>query len=82
MNVNVLIGKRCLIKESTRGWNTTSIQEVKILEVSPSGNYVKLMNIHGTKYWRITTDLALVEQLVELEPHPNKKALESDDASA
>lgn len=68
MNVTELIGKRALLKLGNGGsfMRSTSIDEFKFLEVSPSGNWVKLMNMHGNKFWRAVTDVSLVETLKDL----------------
>lgn len=67
MNITELIGCRVLISEKGR-YNSSSIGEVKIMEVSPSGNWVKLMDIYGKKYWKPVTDVSLVEVLKDLKP--------------
>ena len=65
MNITELIGKRVLMTEKER-FGRQDITEIKILEISPSGNWVKLMNMHGNKYWRPVTNLALIEVLIDL----------------
>lgn len=64
MRVTDLVGKRALvtIKE---GYNS-KVTEVKFIEVSPSGNWVKIMNMHGTKIWKPVHEIALVETLIDL----------------
>jgi hypothetical protein len=73
MDIRELIGKRCLVK-GTSGFRSSGIQELKILEVSPSGNWVKAMNIDGRKFWQMVSDIAFVEVLVDFkasrEPKP------------
>ena len=59
-----LVGKRMLLKVSGGGIHYgTAIEEYRVLEVSPSGNWVKLQNLHGNKFWRARTDIAVVEEL-------------------
>lgn len=69
MNITQLIGKRCLLKiGSSSSWNRQEVTEYRVLEISPSGNWVKLMNIHGSKFWKPVTECSLVEELTELKP--------------
>ncbi len=72
MNVNELIGKRCLFKKDT-GFGRSDVDEFKIIEVSPTGSWTKLMNIHGRKFWKATTNIALVEVLKQLDSPPKEK---------
>ena len=73
MNITDLIGKRILAKAPSRGYNSgEQIAEFKILEVSPSGNWVKLMNLGGHRYWTAVTQVAFVEELKSIEPAPPK----------
>ena len=65
MNITDLLGKRCLLKVGT-GYRSPEITEYKIVEISPSGNWVKLMNIHGNKFWRAVTEIAFIEELIDL----------------
>lgn len=65
MNVTELLGKRALITEKD-GYRGSKVMETKFLEVSPSGNWVKLMTMYGNKYWKPVTDLAVVEVLHDL----------------
>jgi hypothetical protein len=66
MELKDRIGQRILVKMNRRGLYNQSIQEVKILEVSPSGTWVKLMNMDGHKFWKAVTDVSLVEVLKDL----------------
>lgn len=66
MVITELLNKRVLISKKETYGNPT-IEEVKVLEVSPSGNWVKLMNINGNKYWRPVVNIALIEVLIDLE---------------
>lgn len=67
MIVSEVIGKRILAKI---GGGLAGVEEYRILEQSPSGHWVKLMNIHGAKFWRTVGEVALVEVLDPLEPKP------------
>lgn len=65
--MNDLVGKRMLLTVGpTRGWSAKTVEEYKILEISPSGNWVKLQNIHGNKFWRARAEIAVVEELKPL----------------
>ena len=65
MNITELLYKRVLITEKA-GYTGNRIEEVKILEIAPSENWVKLMNMHGKKYWKPITELSLIEVLIDL----------------
>lgn len=65
MEICELIGKRILVSEKD-SYRTVKITEVKVMEVSPSGNWTKIMDMNGRKYWRTTTEIALIEVLVDL----------------
>lgn len=64
------VGKRILCTTKSVGSFRGPIEEVKVLELSPSANYVRLMNEYGRKYWRPVTDVAVIETLVMPEPYP------------
>jgi len=74
MNIIELIGKRILISDST-GFGRASVNEVKVIEVSPSGNWVKLMNMYGNKFWKPLKDISLVEVLKSIEKPPKDSDL-------
>lgn len=62
-----LVGKRMLLKVSNGGIHCgAAIEEYRILEVSPSGGWVKLQNLNGNKFWRSRNDIAVVEELKPL----------------
>jgi len=69
--MNEYINKRVLLKlgNSTYARNA-GIDEYKILEISPSNNFVKLMNIYGNKFWKPMAEIAIVEVLKELPKYP------------
>lgn len=58
------VGKRLLAKIG-RGCGT-SIEEFRIVELSPSGTWIKLMNTNGNKFWRALAEFAFVEELRDL----------------
>lgn len=64
MNFFELLYKRILVIEKERGYSSTQkVIELKILEVSPSGKWVKIQNIDGHKYWRAAADIIPIEIL-------------------
>jgi hypothetical protein len=70
MKMKELLYKRILIAEKG-GYSTSStVTEVKILEVSPSGKWVKIQNMNGNKFWRISADVIPIEILGEIETPP------------
>lgn len=72
MNPREHIKQRVLIAGPRGLGGRTEVIEVKFLEVSPSGQWVKLMNLQGNKYWQPTASLGVVEVLEDLsiEPKP------------
>ena len=65
MNVSEILGKRVLAILGSSSYSRT-VQECKILEVSPSGNWVKVMNIDGRKFWYSIQNVQRVEVLIDL----------------
>lgn len=63
--MNNLVGKRMLLKVGTRIYNV-AVQEYKVIEISPSGNWLKLQNMSGNKFWSAVTEIAVVEELRDL----------------
>lgn len=72
MDVSKLVRKRVLLKLGTQSrYNRYGeVAEYKILELAPSGNWIKLMNIYGNKFWRAIADVSFIEELRELEKPP------------
>lgn len=68
MNIRDLIGQRLLIKRSGHEYGSREgdVEEIKILEVSPSGEWAKVMNQNGQKFWRLRSGIAVVEALLPL----------------
>jgi hypothetical protein len=55
-----------------RGYNSKqTVEEIKILEISPSGNWVKTQNMNGNKYWKHSSDIVPMEVLASLETKPS-----------
>jgi hypothetical protein len=64
MNIQDLLHKRILLAEKTSRYNQEKIvKEFKILEISPSGNWVKVQNDFGKKYWVPTIEIIPIEVL-------------------
>lgn len=62
-----LLHKRVLIATTKRGYASgNNAEEIKILEVSPSGNWIKIQDGDGRKYWRHYSDIVIVERLESL----------------
>lgn len=68
----VEVGKRYLLTVGDGSWKGTRVDEFKVLEFSPSGNWIKLMNIYGSKFWKKTTDISFIEELTTIERCPEK----------
>ena len=66
MNINTLIGKRALITSTKAAYSADKIQEIKFIELAPSGNWVKIMDGCGKKYWKPVTEISLIEVLKDL----------------
>jgi len=64
MSISELVGKRVLgrLTSNTR-YATGVVEELKILEIAPSGNYIKLQNIYGNKFWKLITEFQHLETL-------------------
>jgi len=71
MNVTELLHKRVLVTEKERGYSSSSkVEEIKILEISPSGTWIKIQNMNGNKFWKHYSDITPVEVLSNLDPKP------------
>lgn len=68
MNIHELLHKRILVSEKERGYSSKqTLEEIKILEISPSGNWVKIQNMNGNKYWKHSSDIVPIEVLSSLD---------------
>lgn len=70
MNILDLVGKRALLKINVSAYTRGDVQEYRVLEVSPSGNWAKLMDMNGRKYWKLLSDIGFVEELKTIERPP------------
>lgn len=71
MNIGDLVGKRVLLKVSASVYGRSAeVTEYRVLEVSPSGVWLKLMNLYGNKFWKPVQEVAFVEELLEIKPAP------------
>lgn len=66
------VGKRVLMTVKEQAYSSPRIEEWKILEVSPSGNYVRIMSCFGAKHWHPVIACTIVEALMQPEPNPAK----------
>lgn len=74
MEFKDLLYKRVLVaKKQSYYSKEQTVEELKILEISPSGEWVKVMNMHGQKHWQHRTSITPVEVLADLEKNPNSK---------
>lgn len=69
MTVSELIGKRVLVKGQHYG--KTIVEEFKIIEISPSTEWIKVQNQYGNKYWKSKNDIFVVEVLLTIEKPSN-----------
>ena len=71
MNIFDLLHKRILIVEKSGGFTQNQkIEEIKILEISPSGKWVKIQNMNGNKFWKMSSDIVPLEILFQIEEKP------------
>lgn len=65
--IHGMVGKRCLLKvKNARFHLDVDVSEYRVLEASPSGNWVRLQNANGNKFWRVVSDVAFVEELLDI----------------
>ena len=74
MNITDYVGKRVLLKVEKR-WDS-EVQEFKVLEVSPSKGWVKLMNLNGHKFWKPVASISFLEELKDFEQCPSETKTE------
>lgn len=63
--IESLVGQRVL-RIIKSGYNS-KIEEVRVLEISPSGNWMCTQNMYGTKIWEKTSDFVPLE-ILEIKP--------------
>lgn len=65
MNIQELLHKRVLVAEKEAGYRTgnKTVKEIKVLEISPSENWVRVQNENGNKYWLHSSDIIPIEVL-------------------
>ena len=70
-NLKDLLFKRILVAQKERGYSQVqTIEELKILEISPTGRFVKIQNMNGNKFWKHSSDIIPIEVLLSLETKP------------
>lgn len=66
-----MLHKRVLVASKDSGYRgSSSVSELLILELSPSGSWVKVRDMDGRKYWKHHADIVPVEVLVNIEKSP------------
>jgi len=66
-----LINKRVLVSTKDNSWSSNqSIKEFKVLELSPSKRWIKVMNSNGQKIWLDASNFTPIEILEDLEKYP------------
>ena len=63
IRITDLIGERALLKLGTGRWGAETVEEYMIVEVSPSGKWVRIRNVHGNRFWRPVSEVNFVEKL-------------------
>lgn len=72
-NKIVEVGKRYLLTTESGRYGGSKVNEFKVIEFSPSGNWVKLMNINGLKFWKKSADVSFIEELQKIERCPKNE---------
>lgn len=72
-HIKDLVHKRVLLvaKEKAGYSVETIVIEVLIMEVSPNGNYTKIRDMDGRRYWKHTSEITPIEVLLNLEKSPS-----------
>ena len=74
MQFKDLLHKRILVSRKARSYGTEQIvEELKILEIAPSGNWIKVMDMNARKYWKHYSDITPIEVLAMVEKRPTEK---------
>lgn len=64
MTISDLLHKRVLVAEKENSYGSQkTVKEIKVLEISPSKNWVKIQNDRGNKYWKHYSDIVPIEVL-------------------
>jgi len=66
MEITELLHKRILVAITGNRYfssQKSTVEEIKILEVSPSENWIKIQNMNGNKFWKNADDIKPVEVL-------------------
>ena len=74
MEIKELLHKRVLVAEKEKNYSSNkTVKEIKVLEISPSGNWAKIMNENGNKYWVHYSDIIPIEILSSIENKPTNQ---------
>ena len=77
-NLKLSLGKRVLIAvKGGYSHSPSSLFEFKIIEISPSEQFIKVMDENGRKIWKHVNDFTPIEMLVDREAHPNNSTIRS-----
>ena len=64
VKVKDLLYKRMLVAKKNNDYSVKGkVEELKILEISPSENWIKVQNANGNKYWIHYSDIVPIEIL-------------------
>lgn len=64
MTIQDVLHKRVLIGVASSAFSQKDhVEEVLILEVSPSERWAKIQNINGGKFWKLASSLQIIEVL-------------------
>lgn len=67
IHISEILHKRILVTTKESSYRYSPVTELKVLEASPSGDFLKVMDMDGRKFWKSTCDITLVEILHSLE---------------
>jgi hypothetical protein len=74
MNITDLLNHRVLVAEKTGSFiDTSKVVEFTIIEIAPSGNFIKLRDMNGRRYWKAKVDVKIIEALENIEVNPDQK---------
>lgn len=67
------VGRRCLFPNKNHYTRVSNggVYECKVLELSPSGRWVKLMDMNGRRFWKPAHEMDVLEALGPV-PKPKK----------
>ncbi len=75
MDSKELLGKRVLLVVKPNSFAAGDVSEYKVLEVADSGNWIKLQDMCGKKFWKAVTMIQFIEELKPLTTPSSPKDL-------